>query len=124
MGVSEPLIQSSLLGEAIEHAPVPVFVADDQGNYVAVNRAACQLLGYSREELLRLSVSDVAQYDDAHLEWDDMSRAGSRVGSATLTCKDGTNVVFEYAAGATTVAGMPVFVGVGVRVLGDVHTRA
>jgi len=53
-----------------------------------------------------------------------MSRAGSRVGSATLTCKDGSNVGFEYAAGATTVAGMPVFVSVGVRVLGDVHARA
>ena len=52
MGVSEPLIQTSLLGEAIENGPVAVFVADEHGRYVAVNRAACQLLGYTREELL------------------------------------------------------------------------
>jgi PAS domain S-box-containing protein len=115
MGVSEPLIQTSLLGEAIEHAPVPVFVADEEGHYVAVNQAACSLLGFSRAELLRLSVGEVAQYAEAGVEWDEMSRDGARVGRSTLTRKDGTSVEFEYAAGATTVAGMAVFVSVGVR---------
>jgi PAS domain S-box-containing protein len=113
MGVSEPLIQASLLGEAIEHAPVAVFVADELGNYVAVNQAACLLLGYERDELLKLRVVDVARYTAAAVEWNEMRRSGTRVGTSLLTRKDGSLVDFNYAAGATTVAGMPVFVSVG-----------
>ena len=47
-GVSEPMIQASLLGEAIENAPMAAFVAEENGRYVAVNRAACAMLGYER----------------------------------------------------------------------------
>jgi PAS domain S-box-containing protein len=112
-GVSEPLIQTSLLGEAIEHGPVAVFVADEQGRYVAVNPAACALVGYSREELLTLRVSDVARYSEAGAEWSELMRAGARVGTSQLTRKDGSLVEFTYAAGATRVAGMPLYVSVG-----------
>lgn len=115
-GVSEPLIQTSLLGEAIENGPAAVFVADEHGKYVAVNQAACLLLGYSREELLGLRVADVARYETAAAEWEEMSRAGARIGSSTLTRKDGTTVEFSYIAGATKVAGMPVFVSAGATV--------
>jgi PAS domain S-box-containing protein len=113
MGVSEPLIQTSLLGEAIENGPAAVFVADEHGRYVAVNQAACSLLGYTRAELLGLGVSDVARYTGASAEWNEMRHAGTRVGTSSLTCKDETVVEFSYVAGATVVAGMPVFVSVG-----------
>jgi PAS domain S-box-containing protein len=115
-GVAEPLIQASLLGEAIEHGPVAVFVADEHGKYVAVNRAACLMLGYSREELLGLRVADVARYSEAGLEWSELRQAGTRVGTSSLTRKDGTSVEFSYVAGSTTVAGMPVFVSVGAAI--------
>jgi PAS domain S-box-containing protein len=113
MGVSEPLIQASLLGEAIENGLPAVFVADEYGKYVAVNQAACALLGYTREELLGLRVADVAQYHGAGEEWTELRLAGTRVGTSRLTRKDGTTVEFSYVAGETTVAGMPVFVSVG-----------
>jgi PAS domain S-box-containing protein len=112
-GVSEPLIQASLLGEAIEHGPVAVFVADEHGKYVAVNQAACLMLGYDRTELLCLRVADVAQYTEATQEWSEMRQAGTLVGTSVLTRKDGTAVEFSYVAGATTVAGMPLFVSIG-----------
>ena len=115
-GVSEPLIQASLLGEAIEHAPVAVFVADEDGRYVAVNQAACVLLGYSREELLALRVSEVARYEEAGEEWSEMLRTGARTGTSQLTRKDGSLVEFSYAAGVTKVAGMPLFISVGAPV--------
>ena len=115
-GVSEPLIQAPLLGDAIENGPVAVFVADERGRYVAVNQAACVMLGYTREELLSLRVADVAQYDAASKEWSDMRQAGTRVGTSTLTRKDGTSVEFSYVAGETVVAGMPVFVSVGAAI--------
>jgi PAS domain S-box-containing protein len=112
-GVSEPLIQASLLGEAIEHGPAAVFVADERGKYVAVNQRACLMLGYTREELLDLRVADVARYTEAHAEWREMRQAGTRVGTSTLTRKDGTTVEFSYVAGETIVAGMPLFISVG-----------
>jgi PAS domain S-box-containing protein len=112
-GVSEPLIQASLLGDAIEHGPVAVFVADEHGKYVAVNQAACILLGYSRDELLGLRVTDVARYGEATEEWSEMRQAGALTGTSRLTRKDGTTVEFSYVAGATRVAGMPLFVSIG-----------
>jgi PAS domain S-box-containing protein len=113
MGVSEPLIQASLLGEAIENGPVAVLVADEHGQYVAVSQAACRLLGYTRDELLEMTVTDVARYGDPPAEWAEMELHGSRAGISNLTCKDGSSVAFAYVAGATVVAGMPVFVSVG-----------
>jgi PAS domain S-box-containing protein len=110
MGVSEPLIQASILGEAVDHGPAPVFVADEEGRYVAVNQAACALLGYTREELLELRVSDVAE---ASGKWEEMRRQGNLSGVSTLTRKDGTTIDFRYVAGATSVAGMLVYVSVG-----------
>ena len=116
MGVSEPLIQTSLLGEAVENGPVAVLVADERGRYVAVNQAACRLLGYSREELLTMRIADIARYAEAPTEWAAMERHGSHTGVASITCKDGSAVEFAYVAGATIVAGMPVFVSFGTVV--------
>jgi PAS domain S-box-containing protein len=112
VSVSQPLIQASLLGEAVEHGPAAVFVADETGRYVAVNRAACTLIGYSREELLAMRVTDVAP---ANGQWDEMVRTGSVSGIANLVRKDGSTVEFRYVAGATVVAGMPVYVAVGTE---------
>lgn len=115
MGVSEPLIQSSLLGEAAEHSPFAMFVADDEGRYIAVNRAACDLLGYTRDELLALRLRDVARYEAAAGEYDELRTSGTRVGTSELTRKDGSVVEFQYVAGQTAIAGMPVYVAVGAR---------
>jgi PAS domain S-box-containing protein len=111
--VSEPLIQTSLLGEAIENGPVAVLVADEHGRYVAVNLAACNLLGYTREELLTKRATDVARYEEAPAEWAELELQGSHTGVSTVTRKDGSTVEFAYVAGATVVAGMPVFVSFG-----------
>jgi PAS domain S-box-containing protein len=113
MGVSEPLIQTSLLGEAVENGPAAVFVADEEGRYVAINPAACILLGYSREELLAMQVSNVARDSEAAEDWSAMTKGGTSIGTSVLTCKDGTTVDFTYVAGATIVAGMSVYVAVG-----------
>ncbi|MFL5927202.1 MAG: PAS domain S-box protein [Gaiellaceae bacterium] len=113
MGVSEPLIQTSLLGEAIEHAPVAVFVADEQGRFVAVNQAACVLVGYDRGELLQLAVTDIS----AGGVVGENGSAGRPVGvrTSTINRKDGTTVQFTHATAATTIAGMPVSVCVGAE---------
>lgn len=107
---ADALIQTALLGEAVENGPAAVFVADETRRYVAVNRTACELLGYAREELLALRVDDVVAGAPG---WQDMLENGTTLGTTTLTRKDGSLVSFRYMAGATAVAGMPVFVSVG-----------
>jgi PAS domain-containing protein len=49
MSAAEALIQTALLGEAIESGPALVFVADEEMRYIAVNRYACESLGYARD---------------------------------------------------------------------------
>ena len=42
----------------MEESPLGIFVADNEGRYVGVNRAACQMSGYTEAELLNLSIPD------------------------------------------------------------------
>ena len=43
----------------VEYAADPIFVMGPGGTLVDVNRKACDILGYSREELLRLTYTSV-----------------------------------------------------------------
>jgi diguanylate cyclase (GGDEF)-like protein/PAS domain S-box-containing protein len=43
----------------IENAPDGVFVVNDKGNYVDANYAATKITGYSRDELLKMSIRDL-----------------------------------------------------------------
>ena len=43
----------------IECAPDGVFIADENGKYIEVNEAACRITGYSRDELVKMSISDI-----------------------------------------------------------------
>lgn len=111
--VAEALIQTALLGEAVDDGPALIFIADDERRYIAVNECACRTLGYTRDELLALRVDEVAQEPEASTEYDEMLVRGFRHGTTMLTCKDGKTVGFLYRASRTQVAGMTFFVSVG-----------
>ena len=117
MPAAEVLIQTALLGEAVEAGPALVFVADEQMRYIAVNQFACEALGYTRDELLNLHVPDVAQAPGAATEYDELLARGIRHGTTVLTRKDGSTVEFFYRATKTKVAGLSFFVSIGF--LGD-----
>jgi PAS domain S-box-containing protein len=112
MSSSEPLIQTVLLGEAVEHAPVAILVADEEMRYVAANATACDLLGYTRDELLRLRVTDVASYPEAEGEFEAMIAAGELAGRTTVVCKDGTRRNLRHRSSETTIAGLTYYVAV------------
>jgi PAS domain S-box-containing protein len=105
-------VQSVLLGEAVEHAPVAILVADDEMQYVAANATACELLGYPREELLQLRVTDVAGYPEAEGEFEAMISAGELVGRTVVTCKDGTKRSLRHRSSETKIAGLAYYVAV------------
>lgn len=113
MSVAEGLIQTALLGEAVDAGPALVFVADEEMRYIAVNSRACEVLGYTREELLGLNVTEVAREAGSGAEYDEMLARGFRHGEAMLTRKDGTTVAFAYQATKSRVAGLELFVSVG-----------
>jgi PAS domain S-box-containing protein len=113
MPAAEALIQTALLGEAIDSGPALVFVADEEMRYIAVNQYACDALGYTRDELLAMQVSDVAQDPGAPAQYDEMLVRGIRHGTTVLTRKDGSTVGYFYRAASTTVAGLAFFVSIG-----------
>jgi PAS domain S-box-containing protein len=50
----------------VANAPIGIFEVNQRGEYVDVNEAACEMVGYSRDELLDMSVADLAaEQDDA-----------------------------------------------------------
>jgi PAS domain S-box-containing protein len=110
---AEALIQTALLGEAVDGGPALVFVAGDDMRYIAVNEFACRTLGYTRDELLELRVSEVAQEAAAPSQYDELLLEGFRHGTSILTRKDGSTVQFDYRATKARVAGLHLFVSVG-----------
>jgi len=49
----------------IENAPDGVFVVDEKGNYIDANNAATKITGYSREELLKMSIRDITPVESS-----------------------------------------------------------
>ena len=47
----------------VDAAPDGIFIADENGKYVDVNPAASKITGYSKKELLNLSIPDLLQPD-------------------------------------------------------------
>jgi PAS domain S-box-containing protein len=52
------------LAATYEHAGIAISEIDSRGRLLRVNEAACLITGYSREELLKLTVFDVTHPDD------------------------------------------------------------
>ena len=79
-------------------------IADDQGKYVEVNPAACQLFGLSRDELLGHCISDFAESEfDFPQVWQIFLEQGQVKGEFRLRRKDGTVRETEYAATANVI---------------------
>jgi PAS domain S-box-containing protein len=108
VNVSQPLVQAGLLGEAIDRGPAVVLVADEELNHVAVNQRACDVLGYTREELLVLAVGEVSPDEEIA----GLHATPSAAGKMRLRRKDGSEFEADFRATRTTVAGMPLFVAV------------
>ena len=47
----------------IENSPEGIFIVNAEGNYLDVNPSACSMLGYTREEFLSLTISDLVPPD-------------------------------------------------------------
>ena len=80
----------------VENAPDAIFISDAGGSYLDANPAACELLMFSRTELLGKKVGDLAPPGErpAHLELNiDVARHKSRNTELRLLRKDGTEIL-------------------------------
>src|SRR5918996_356706 len=89
--LSSQQIQTGILGTAVDSAPAAVFVTDEQGRFVAANRFACEMLGYERDELLGMTLSDAVVGADVPVV-----DGGPGVGIAPLRTRDGGSVIVRY----------------------------
>jgi PAS domain S-box-containing protein len=111
--LAQEAIQQLLLYDAVDAGPALVFVADDQMQFLAVNQTACELLGYTREEMLSQRVTDVVEDIDAPERYEAMRQTGQAYGEASLRSKDGRLISLTYRASEVQVAGLPYYVSVG-----------
>lgn len=85
--LSEPSVQTGLLGHAVDSAPAALFVVHEGGRLVGANQYACSMLGYEREELLNVSIRDLG----ASPELESLVAQGEVV-IVSLRRSDGTTV--------------------------------
>jgi len=78
----------------INNAPDGIFISDNSLRYLDVNPAGCAMLGYTREEILKLSIKDVVP-EEANPDWREgisilLSTGRMPQKSGYLRKKDGT----------------------------------
>jgi PAS domain S-box-containing protein len=72
--------------------------ADASRRYLAVNDAACELLGYSREELLTKTIDDISYPSGAHVDalFQRFQKDGSMNGIFALRRKSGDGIMVRF----------------------------
>src|SRR5215210_4080969 len=116
LNAAQPLIQAGLLGEAIDAGPALVFIADEDMRFLAVSYAVCDALGYDREQLLGMRVSDIVAGPGVAESFAQMVADGEAAGRSELVRSDGSSLLLEYRAARVTVAQMTLYVSVGLLV--------
>ena len=83
----------------IEQASDGIFIANSQGAYIEVNSAGCQMLGYTREEILQKTVRDLTKLDSDHpLRFGELEQGKTLFSEREMIRKDGTLVPVEISA--------------------------
>eukprot|EP01028_Stygiella_incarcerata_P003820 TRINITY_DN1797_c0_g1_i1.p1 TRINITY_DN1797_c0_g1~~TRINITY_DN1797_c0_g1_i1.p1 ORF type:complete len:778 (-),score=208.03 TRINITY_DN1797_c0_g1_i1:91-2424(-) len=77
-----------------EHAPIAIFVTNDVARYIDCNKMACTLSGYSREEILSMTIPELSPGDDLgkHKE---CQTSGTVEGMILIRRKDGVLLDIE-----------------------------
>ncbi len=79
----------------VDYAPAGIFIADRNGRYIDVNAAACVMTGYTREELLAMSIYDLAPPDappEAFAAFSRLEETGSINDEVLIRRSDGTDI--------------------------------
>jgi PAS domain S-box-containing protein len=114
------IVLASLLGDGAEHAEIGLFIYDDDGKYVAINRYGAELLGYDRSELL---AHDVGDFTAGGIDRDVLLRLERREGVRVVERKDGSQATVAFVTTPTQVGSFWFYLAV-VWELADDDPRA
>ena len=93
----------------IEQAGDGILVHDLDGRFTDINRRACEMLAYTREEILKMSVPDVdpnfSMSDDKQLFWENLSQSNPFTVARTYRRKDGSTFPVEICVGSVELSG-------------------
>jgi PAS domain S-box-containing protein len=103
------VVQTTLLGDGVDNVELGIFVYDDDGKYVAVNRQAAELLGYPRAELLTRHVAD---FTEGGIDRRVLLRHERREGVRVVRRKDGSEVTVAYVVAPTRIGSIGYCLGV------------
>ncbi len=97
----------------VEQAVDAFYLHDDAGRFFEVNRRACESLGYSKEELLNMSVSDVTCLNEQEAAdvWASLQSGSSLTVNDLHRRKDGTRFPVEIRLGSLEVDGQKLYLG-------------
>jgi PAS domain S-box-containing protein len=87
--------------ELLEQAADGIFLRDESGNFLMANAAVCEMLGYTRDELLRLNILDTypKELRDEGRARQDQINSGERMRfERTMKRKDGSVIPVEMSA--------------------------
>jgi len=82
----------------LEEASDGIHTYDRRGRFVEVNKRLCEMLGYGREELLRMRVHDLVPADDlaaSPIRFDELGEGRSLITERLLVRKDGALLPVE-----------------------------
>ncbi len=83
---------------AVDHSADMNFWMDEEARLVYVNQAACDTLGYSKEELLKMTLLDIdpnIKKEEWPKRWENMKHAGERVMETSQLTRDGKLIPLE-----------------------------
>ena len=83
---------------AVDHSADMNFWMDEEARLVYVNQAACDTLGYSKEELLKMILLDIdpnIKKEEWPKRWENMKHAGERVMETSQLTRDGKLIPLE-----------------------------
>ena len=98
--VAEEKLQKSELRyrTLIEQASDTICISDAAGKFIEVNSSGCSMFGYSREEILKLSITDVLFLEDLKLnplKLDELKAGHTTSNQRRIKRKDGTAIEVE-----------------------------
>ncbi len=90
---------NAFLNAIFDHSLNAIMVADDEGNYIAVNNGAVDLLEYTKEELLQMNYRDLIS-PSYHNEgtWEEYQKNRISAGELHFLAKSGKNKTAIYNA--------------------------
>jgi two-component system, cell cycle sensor histidine kinase and response regulator CckA len=109
--VTERKESANLFQAVFDGAFEAMIISNDQGTYVDVNPAACELFGRTRDELLGVKLGSVSKTTETvHQAWRSLLQDGFVRGQFEFTRPNGIQCEVEFSARANALPGMHIIV--------------